>query len=62
MPRAVFLAPCADYRPGKEGTVYGAGHQTDFDIDDAEFVWNMHAMGKIALMDDTNPVPPEPEP
>jgi nucleoid-associated protein YgaU len=51
MPRLRFLATAADYRPGKETTVYGAGHETDYDVDDYDFVKEMLLDGKVELLD-----------
>ena len=53
-----FLAPSADPREGKEGTVYGAGHITTYGAEDKEFIYGCYLDGKIALVD---PVEPEVE-
>jgi len=55
----IFLAPVRDTRPGKEHTVYGTGHETEFDSDDHEFLIAMHQQGKVAyLKTETAPEPP----
>jgi hypothetical protein len=56
MPRVRFLANSADPRPGKEGTVYGAGHETDYDTDDYDYIKGLLLEGKAELLDG---VPPE---
>jgi len=53
-----FLAPASDPRPGKEGTVYGAGHITTYDASDKEFIVSCYLDGKIALI----PEEPPPDP
>jgi len=50
-----FLAPAADPRAGKEGTVYGAGHITTYDATDKEFIYECYLDGKIALVDPVDP-------
>lgn len=61
MPKCVFLVSCLDGRPGKENVVYGAGHQTDFDEDDHEYLVAMHSQGKVAyLPTEEAPEPPTP--
>ena len=47
-----FLATTADTRGGeKEGTVYGAGHITNYTADDKEFIVQCYLDGKIALLE-----------
>lgn len=61
MSRVRFLAPAYDPRPGKEGTVYGAGHETDFDADDYEYVVALRNRGIAEIIDRTglpDPAPP----
>ena len=61
MPRVKFLADAYDPRPGKEGTVYGAGHETDFDETDYEYVAALKARGMAEIIDKTglpDPIPP----
>ena len=61
MPRLKFLAAAYDPRPGKEGTVYGPGHETDFDEDDYEYVRALKARGMAEVIDATglgDPPPP----
>lgn len=55
MAKLRFLAPSADPRPGKEGTVYGAGHETDFDQADYDFVKSLLLDGKAEITDNTPP-------
>lgn len=45
-----FLAPVADLREGKVGTVYGAGHITTYDATDKEFIVGCYMDGKISLV------------
>jgi len=56
MPRLRFLAPSADPRPGKEGTVYGPGHETDYDPTDYDYIKSLLLEGKAELLD--GPPPP----
>lgn len=61
MARVKFLAAAYDPRPGKEGTVYGPGHETDFDADDYEYVAALRARGMAEIIDTTglpDPAPP----
>jgi hypothetical protein len=51
MPRVRFLAPSADPRPEKAGTVYGAGHETDYDVDDYQYIKILLLEGKAELLD-----------
>lgn len=53
MSRLKFLAAAYDPRPGKEGTVYGPGHETDFDADDYEYVRALRARGIVEITDPT---------
>jgi hypothetical protein len=57
MPRVRFIAPSADPRPEKAGTVYGAGHETDYDPDDYDYIKLLLLDGKAELLD--GPPPPE---
>jgi hypothetical protein len=50
-----FLANTADYREGKEGTVYGAGHITTYEAADLDFIKGCYLEGRIALVE---PLPP----
>ena len=51
MPRVRFLAPSADQREGKVGTIYGAGHETDYDTDDYDYIKLLWLEGKAELLD-----------
>jgi len=51
MPRVRFIAPSADPRPDKLGTVYGAGHETDYDPDDYDYIKVLLLEGKAELLD-----------
>ena len=53
MARARFLAAAYDPRPGKEGTVYGPGHETDFDADDYEYMIQLRNRGVAEIIDAT---------
>ena len=53
MPKLRFLAVAYDPRPGKEGTVYGPGHETDFDETDYEYVIALRQEGRAEIIDDT---------
>ena len=56
MPRLRFIAPSADPRPEKAGTVYGAGHETDYVEADYEYIKTLLLEGKAELLD--GPPPP----
>lgn len=58
MARVQFLAASADPRSGKEGTVYGPGHITDFDDDDVDFVIAELGKGKVSILDTSGLTPP----
>ena len=67
MARCRFLAFAVDPRPGKEGTVYGPGHETDFNETDYEYVLSLRREGKAEIIDTTGlpapsaeSMPPEP--
>ena len=60
MSRVRFLAVAYDPRPGKEGTVYGPGHETDFDADDYEYVTALKARGMVEITDMTGLPDPAP--
>jgi hypothetical protein len=51
MPRIRFIAPSTDPRPNKAGTVYGAGHETDYDQDDYDYIKTLLLDGKAELLD-----------
>jgi len=51
MARLRFLATAADPRPGKEGTVNGPGHETDYDATDYDFIKSLLVDGKAELLD-----------
>jgi hypothetical protein len=51
MSRVRFLAAAYDPRPGKEGTVYGPGHETDFDETDYEYVLALRMRGLAEIID-----------
>jgi len=53
MARCRFLAPAYDPRPGKEGTVYGPGHETDFDSTDYEYMMALRVRGIAEIIDAT---------
>lgn len=53
MSRVRFLGAAYDPRPGKEGTVYGPGHETDFDTDDYEYVMALRMRGLAEITDPT---------
>jgi hypothetical protein len=53
MARLRFLAQGYDVRPGKETTVYGAGHETDFDETDYEYVIQLRNRGYVEIIDPT---------
>lgn len=53
MARCRFLAPSYDPRAGKEGVVYGAGHETDFDSDDYEYIMALRTRGMVEITDTT---------
>ena len=53
MSRLRFLAAAYDPRPGKEGTVYGPGHETDFDETDYEYVIQLRNRGLAEIIDPT---------
>ena len=57
MPRLRFLAASTDPRPGKEGTTYGPGHETDYVEADYEYIKSLLLEGKAELLD--GPPPPE---
>lgn len=57
MPRIRFLAFSVDPRPTKAGTVYGPGHETDYDPNDYEYIKSLLLEGKAELLD--GPPPPE---
>jgi len=58
MAKVRFLATTRDLRPGKEGTVYGRGHETDFDQDDYEFVMSLWSDGRGEIYDWSGITPP----
>ena len=51
MPRLRFLATSADPRPDHAGTVYGAGHETDYVAEDYDFIKSLLVDGKAELLD-----------
>ena len=51
MARLRFIAPSADPREGKVGTVYGAGHETDYDATDYDYIKTLLLEGKAELLD-----------
>ena len=53
MSRVRFLAQAYDPRPGKEGTVYGSGHETDFDETDYDYVLQLRTRGYAEITDAT---------
>ena len=53
MSRVRFLAAAYDPRPGKEGTVYGPGHETDFNETDYEYVLELRQRGIAEITDST---------
>jgi hypothetical protein len=58
MARCRFLASTPDSRVGKEGTVYGRGHETDFDADDYDYVIEMWHTGRVEIFDWSGITPP----
>jgi len=61
MPRVRFLAPSSDPRPEKAGTVYGAGHETDYEVADYDYIKTLWLEGKVELLDGVPIAPPEGE-
>jgi hypothetical protein len=55
MAKVRFLANSRDLRPGQEGVVYGAGHETTFDESDYEYVKQLRLDGMAEITDDTPP-------
>lgn len=53
MARCRFLATAYDPRPGQEGIVYGAGHETDFDETDYEYMMALRVRGMVEIIDAT---------
>ncbi len=53
MARLRFLAAAVDLRPGKEGTVYGPQHETDFNETDYEYAIELRREGKAEIIDAT---------
>lgn len=53
MARVRFLATSADARQGHEGVTYGAGHETDIDETDYEYVIALRQAGMVEIIDDT---------
>jgi hypothetical protein len=53
MSRVRFLAASTDLRPGKEGTTYGPGHETDFVEADYEYVIALRMSGAAEIIDAT---------
>jgi hypothetical protein len=53
MSRCRFLAAAYDPRPGKEGVVYGPGHETDFDETDYQYVLALRVRGMVEITDPT---------
>lgn len=51
MARVTFNADCADPRPGQEGIVYGAGHETDFQDEDVAWLQDLRTSGKVRVTD-----------
>jgi hypothetical protein len=51
MPRLRFLAPSGDPRPDHAGTVYGAGHETDYVVEDYDYIKSLLLEGKAELLD-----------
>ena len=62
MPRLRFLAAAYDTRPGKETTVYGPGHETDFSETDYEYAIQLRNRGYAEIIDPTGlPLAASPE-
>lgn len=59
MARLRFLAVAYDPRPGKEGVVYGPGHETDFDDTDMEYVIQLRNRGYVEVLDASGLTPPQ---
>jgi hypothetical protein len=55
MARLRFLAAAADPREGQEGTVYGPGHETDFQTEDYDYIKGLLLDGKAEIIDATPP-------
>jgi hypothetical protein len=51
MPRVRFLAPSMDPRPDHPATVYGAGHETDYVVEDYDYIKTLLLEGKAELLD-----------
>jgi hypothetical protein len=57
MPRLRFLATSTDPRPDHPGTSYGPGHETDYVVEDYDYIKSLLLEGKAELLD--GPPPPE---
>ena len=51
MPRIRFLAPSTDPRPDHPATTYGPGHETDYVVEDYEYIKSLLLDGKAELLD-----------
>jgi len=51
MPRLRFLATSTDPRPDHAGTTYGPGHETDYVVEDYDYIKSLLLDGKAELLD-----------
>jgi len=51
MPRLRFLATATDPRPDHPTTSYGPGHETDYVVEDYDFIKSLLLDGKAELLD-----------
>jgi hypothetical protein len=51
MPRMRFLAVAPDPRPDHAGVVYGPQHETDYVVEDYDYIKSLILEGKAELLD-----------
>jgi hypothetical protein len=51
MPRLRFLATSTDPRPDHPTTSYGPGHETDYVLEDYDYIKSLLLEGKAELLD-----------
>jgi len=51
MPRLRFLAASVDPRPDHPTTTYGPGHETDYVVEDYDYIKSLLLEGKAELLD-----------